>query len=153
MINYILRAVFFGLNLAFNVAMWALFTAALTRASSTTRVSIVNVSANFVVTALLGLVIFGEKLPPLWWVGAALLAAGNVVIGRREETGKERESVRLERRDEGGPDGPGEGALRYRDEAEGAADVIELDEDPADTESAKEAIKKGEDVDVPLGLR
>ncbi|ERF74340.1 hypothetical protein EPUS_02027 [Endocarpon pusillum Z07020] len=54
MVNYALRAFFFGLNLLFNVAMWALFTAALTRGSSTTRVSIVNVSSNFTVTALLG---------------------------------------------------------------------------------------------------
>ena len=65
--------------------MWALFTAALTRASSTTRVSIVNVSANFMVTALLGWMVFGERLPVMWWVGAALLGAGNVVIGRRGE--------------------------------------------------------------------
>lgn len=65
--------------------MWALFTAALTRASSTTRVSIINTSTNFMLTALLGLAMFGEKLPPLWWVGAAGLVVGNVVIGRREE--------------------------------------------------------------------
>jgi hypothetical protein len=65
--------------------MWALFTAALTRGSSATRVSIINTSANFMLTALLGLVMFGEKLPPLWWVGAAGLVVGNVVVGRREE--------------------------------------------------------------------
>lgn len=65
--------------------MWTLFTKALTRATSTTRVSVVNTSANFMLTALLGLLIFGEALPPLWWVGAALLVVGNVVIGRREE--------------------------------------------------------------------
>ena len=37
------------------------------------------------ITALLGLAIFGERLPALWWVGAAGLVAGNVIIGRREE--------------------------------------------------------------------
>ncbi len=31
--------------------------------------------------------VFGEKLPGLWWVGAAGLVVGNVVIGRREEEG------------------------------------------------------------------
>ena len=67
--------------------MWALFTSALTRASSTTRVSIINTSSNFLITALLGLIIFSEKLPPLWWVGAAGLVVGNVIIGRREEEG------------------------------------------------------------------
>lgn len=45
-----------------------------------------NTSTNFMITALLGLVIFSESLPPLWWVGAAMLVAGNVIIGRKEET-------------------------------------------------------------------
>ena len=26
--------------------------------------------------------IFSEKLPPLWWVGAGMLVIGNVIIGR-----------------------------------------------------------------------
>ncbi|KAG6995643.1 hypothetical protein G7Y79_00043g079270 [Physcia stellaris] len=84
-IEFLIRAIFFLLNLAFNAVMWTLFTAALTRASSTTRVSIINTSSNFMITALLGLAIFGERLPALWWVGAAGLVVGNVIIGRREE--------------------------------------------------------------------
>ena len=31
--------------------------------------------------------VFGEKFPALWWVGAAGLVVGNVVIGRRDEEG------------------------------------------------------------------
>lgn len=65
--------------------MWTLFTAALARGTSTTQVSIINTSTNFVLTALLGLLIFSEALPPLWWAGAALLVAGNVVVGRQDE--------------------------------------------------------------------
>lgn len=65
--------------------MWTLFTKALARGTSTTQVSIINTSANFVITAFLGFFIFAESLPPLWWMGAALLVAGNVIIGRREE--------------------------------------------------------------------
>ncbi|KAI9679464.1 MAG: hypothetical protein M1817_005486 [Caeruleum heppii] len=79
---------FFILNLVFNGIMWALFTTALARGSSTTRVSIINTSSNFMITAFLGLAIFSESLPPLWWLGAALLVAGNVIIGRREEEDK-----------------------------------------------------------------
>lgn len=33
--------------------------------------------------------IFKESLPPLWWLGAAGLVVGNVIIGRREEEGEE----------------------------------------------------------------
>jgi hypothetical protein len=65
--------------------MWALFTKALARGTSTTQVSILNTSSNFMITAILGFLIFSESLPPLWFLGAALLVAGNVIIGRREE--------------------------------------------------------------------
>lgn len=65
--------------------MWTLFTTALARGNSTTQVSIMNTSSNFVLTAILGLVIFSESLPPLWWVGAAMLIAGNVIVGRKDE--------------------------------------------------------------------
>ncbi|KAF7512241.1 hypothetical protein GJ744_002403 [Endocarpon pusillum] len=158
MVNYALRAFFFGLNLLFNVAMWALFTAALTRASSTTRVSIVNVSSNFTVTALLGWLVFGERLPPLWWVGAGLLAAGNVVIGRREEEAEKKVGadglIGVERDGGGGGGGggrEGEAVPLMRDEdLLVGPDIIHLDGDVAYSESTGEAVKKGEEVDAPL---
>lgn len=90
------------MNLAFNAVMWGLFTRALTLASSTVRVSVINTSANFMLTAVMGFLIFSESLPGiftfaptppspsnfalgLWWLGAAMLVAGSVIIGRREE--------------------------------------------------------------------
>jgi hypothetical protein len=51
------------MNLLFNAIMWGLFTRALTLASSTVRVSVINTSANFMLTAVLGLFIFRETLP------------------------------------------------------------------------------------------
>jgi hypothetical protein len=54
---------FFGMNLLFNAIMWGLFTRALTLASSTVRVSVINTSANFMLTAMLGFFIFRESLP------------------------------------------------------------------------------------------
>ncbi|KAF5244536.1 hypothetical protein FANTH_7679 [Fusarium anthophilum] len=85
-VEYIVRGTFFILNLTFNGVMWTLFTQALARGTSTTQVSIMNTSTNFVVTAVLGALIFSEALPPLWWAGAALLVAGNVIVGRKDET-------------------------------------------------------------------
>ncbi|KAI1089030.1 hypothetical protein F5B19DRAFT_468887 [Rostrohypoxylon terebratum] len=81
-VEVVVRCAFFGLNLVFNGIMWSLFTQALAKGQSTTQVSIMNTSTNFMITALLGLAIFAESLPPLWWVGAAMLVAGNVIIGR-----------------------------------------------------------------------
>ncbi|KAF2682093.1 hypothetical protein K458DRAFT_308081 [Lentithecium fluviatile CBS 122367] len=84
-IEFGIRGLFFGLNLLFNAIMWGLFTRALTLATSTVRVSVINTSSNFMLTAVLGALIFSERLPRLWWLGAALLVAGSVIIGRREE--------------------------------------------------------------------
>lgn len=73
-------------------------------------------------TAFLGLAMFGEKLPPLWWVGAAGLVVGNVVIGRREEEGGK-----------GKVGGTGEeGGYRDRQgeregEGEGSVEEVEMD--------------------------
>lgn len=83
---------FFGLNLVFNGVMWTLFTQALSLGNSTTQVSIMNTSTNFMITALMGLAIFAESLPPLWWAGAAMLVAGNVIIGRGKQ-GEEEEAA------------------------------------------------------------
>lgn len=92
---------FFGLNLIFNGIMWALFTKALARGTSTTQVSILNTSSNFMITAILGWMIFSESLPPLWFVGAALLVAGNVIIGRREEGEEKQKGDEQERAENG----------------------------------------------------
>ncbi|KAL8707572.1 MAG: hypothetical protein Q9220_007413 [cf. Caloplaca sp. 1 TL-2023] len=143
-IEFVIRGIFFLLNLAFNALMWALFTSALTRASSTTRVSIINTSFNFLITALLGLIIFAEKLPPLWWLGAAGLVAGNVIIGRRSEDdgvgkgGKGEQHTAGEREEE----------ERYRDDAAVGEervddDVLELDGDVGEGKGDGEGGKGG----------
>lgn len=120
--------------------MWVLFTRALTAATSTTRVAILNTSANFMVTALLGMFIFSEGLPFGWWVGASFLVAGSVVIGARE--GKDQKSESSDQNvglDEAvaagdataagiGAGGVGQSILaeeRYIDEGEDADDVLE----------------------------
>jgi hypothetical protein len=114
--------------------MWALFTKALARGTSTTQVSILNTSSNFMLTAVLGWLIFSESLPPLWFLGAALLIAGNVIIGRRDE-GEEKGNVnvRAEHGEGLGGEGEDEGLLE--------GEEVELDEDLEDR-------KRKEDQDV-----
>ncbi|CEJ80382.1 hypothetical protein VHEMI00566 [[Torrubiella] hemipterigena] len=84
-VEYLVRAGFFTLNLVFNGVMWTLFTTALARGTSATQVSIINTSTNFIITAMLGMLIFSEKLPSLWWAGASLLIVGNVIAGRKND--------------------------------------------------------------------
>ncbi|GES64720.1 transmembrane protein 42 [Aspergillus terreus] len=78
------RGICLGLNVLCNIIMWALFTRALTAAPSTTKVSITNTSANFLVTALLGMIVFREKVGGLWWVGAGMMGGGCVLVGMRD---------------------------------------------------------------------
>lgn len=145
-VNLALRGLFFGLNIVFNIAMWALFTAALTRGSSTTRVSIVNVSSNFFITAVLGAMIFGEKLPLGWWLGAGLLAAGNVVIGRREESEKPSGTVGLDETRRGAQEA--ENLLEDQDDGD---DLMELRESFERDRSGKQSrLLTGEDADNPI---
>lgn len=113
------------MNLLFNAIMWGLFTRALTLASSTVRVSIINTSANFIVTAVLSFFIFRESLPGLWWLGAAMLVAGSVIIGMREEPVKKSVATTTGNAPLLGRD-PDADADDYRDEDEGE-DTVELD--------------------------
>ncbi|KAI8942444.1 hypothetical protein NX059_000513 [Plenodomus lindquistii] len=125
-VEYAIRGLFFGCNLLFNAIMWGLFTRALTLASSTVRVSIINTSANFIVTALLSFIIFSESLPGLWWLGAAMLVTGSVIIGMREETEKKTVLATTGEAPLLGDNGAeGEGAFRDEDEEE-ADERVEL---------------------------
>ncbi|PYI02874.1 hypothetical protein BO78DRAFT_463719 [Aspergillus sclerotiicarbonarius CBS 121057] len=81
----VIRGIFLALNVLCNIIMWALFTRALTASPSTTKVSITNTAANFLVTAVLGMGVFGEKVGGLWWVGAGMMGAGCVIVGLRDQ--------------------------------------------------------------------
>ena len=99
------------------------------------------------VTAVLGLAIFGEKLPAMGWGGGGLRAAGNVVSGRREEGEKPGGTVGLERDEphHHGRQGGGEGETLLGEEVEGDGDIIDLDGDVRAQET-----KAGNAVDDPL---
>lgn len=86
-----------------------------------------NTSTNFIITALLGIAVFSEKLPPLWWAGASLLVVGNVITGRKND-GDEAASA---------------------DATVEAEPLIVLDEDDTAEDSAEAVYKDDEDSDVP----
>lgn len=114
--------------------MWSLFTTALARGTSTTQVSIMNTSTNFIFTALLGFAIFSESLPPMWWGGAILLVAGSVITGRKDEDvaataaeGSSGEYAAVSQGDRTSQDGtPGKHRNGQRGEDEDVIDLGEL---------------------------
>lgn len=129
-----------------------LFTRALTLATSTIRVSVLNTSSNFFVTALLGMVIFGELLPLMWWVGAAFLCAGSVIIGMREEKSVKEDQVMDEYKDEDassmalGSGGAGGSAIMqaYRDHSGSVSSAGSSE----DLESGEDWVRKREESTV-----
>ncbi|KAJ5355881.1 FMN-binding split barrel-related protein [Penicillium concentricum] len=83
-IEMLTRGACLGLNVICNIIMWALFTRALTAGPSTVKVSITNTASNFLATALFGMVVFQEAVGGLWWLGAAMMGAGCILVGMRE---------------------------------------------------------------------
>ncbi|TGO15739.1 hypothetical protein BTUL_0036g00300 [Botrytis tulipae] len=144
-VEYGVRGIFFLLNLVFNGIMWTLFTKALARGTSTVQVSIINTSSNFMITAVLGFIIFSESLPPLWFLGAALLVAGNVIIGRREEEEKGNSGNDVEN---------GEGRRRSGSEGEEREGLLgeELELGGGIVEGSDDEHSKGDDDVLDLGL-
>jgi hypothetical protein len=68
--------------------------------------------------------VFGEQLRGIWWLGAAMLAGGNVVIGRREVEGKKNKPG------EGGQgEAEAEGLMRGEEGGGQDLDLVELDDD------------------------
>ncbi|KAG0223383.1 hypothetical protein BGW42_005915 [Actinomortierella wolfii] len=84
------RATCFALIFICNAAMWTLFTKALNRSKSSAVVTVINSSANFCITALLGYALFSEPLALQWWFGASLIVMGSVLVGSDEASRKEK---------------------------------------------------------------
>ncbi|KAF9583551.1 hypothetical protein BGW38_009196 [Lunasporangiospora selenospora] len=83
------RATCFALIFICNAAMWTLFTKALNRSQSSATITVINSSANFCITALLGYVLFSEPLALQWWFGASLIVLGGVLVGTDEVNASE----------------------------------------------------------------
>ncbi|KAL2006312.1 hypothetical protein VTN00DRAFT_9966 [Thermoascus crustaceus] len=135
-VEVLVRATFFALNLLSNITMWALFTRALTASPSTTKVSITNTASNFLVTAILGMIVFGEHVRGLWWLGAAMMGAGCILVGMRDgDREKKGDSS-----DAGGGDGDDEGGIRVAREhagdgsAEESVQLLGADESVSESE-------------------
>ncbi|XP_039974668.1 transmembrane protein 42-like [Xiphias gladius] len=75
-----LRLLFGGLLFTCNAVMWTLFSKALRHCSSSARATVTTTASNFVSSAILGRVIFGESHAALWWVGISLTLCGLLVI-------------------------------------------------------------------------
>ncbi|KAM9352873.1 transmembrane protein 42a [Symphorus nematophorus] len=76
-----------------NAVMWTFFSKALRHCSSSARATVTTTASNFISSAVLGRVIFGETHAALWWVGISLTLCGLLVLhGSTPQTLSQEES-------------------------------------------------------------
>ncbi|XP_064872732.1 transmembrane protein 42a [Oncorhynchus nerka] len=75
-----LRLLCGGLLFTSNAVMWTFFSKALRHSSSSARATVTTTASNFVSSAFLGKLIFGEIHAALWWVGISLTLSGLLVL-------------------------------------------------------------------------
>ncbi|XP_074756793.1 transmembrane protein 42 [Athene noctua] len=69
-----------GLVFACNAVMWTVFAKALRLSSSSASASVTMTASNFISSAVLGKLLFGETWTPLWWVGLATMLCGLMLL-------------------------------------------------------------------------
>ncbi|KAM6375876.1 transmembrane protein 42 [Alca torda] len=69
-----------GLVFACNAVMWTVFAKALRLSSSSAAASVTTTASNFISSAMLGKLLFGETWTPLWWVGLTVTLCGLVLL-------------------------------------------------------------------------
>ncbi|XP_028986334.1 transmembrane protein 42-like [Betta splendens] len=77
-----LRLLCGGLLFVCNAVMWTFFSKALRHCSSSARATVTTTAANFISTAVLGRLIFGEAHGALWWTGIFLTLCGLLMLHR-----------------------------------------------------------------------
>ncbi|XP_038568192.1 transmembrane protein 42-like [Micropterus salmoides] len=75
-----LRLLCGGLLFTCNAVMWTFFSKALRHCSSSARATVTSTASNFISSAVLGRVIFGETHAALWWAGIFLTLCGLLVL-------------------------------------------------------------------------
>ncbi|XP_060771452.1 transmembrane protein 42 [Neoarius graeffei] len=81
-----LRLLCGGMLFTCNAVMWTFLSKALRYSSSSARTTVTTTASNFISSALLGQLIFGDSLVALWWVGVSLTFSGLLVLQRSSST-------------------------------------------------------------------
>ncbi|CAN8184582.1 unnamed protein product [Coccothraustes coccothraustes] len=79
-LQVLLRLSCVGLVFVCNAVMWTVFTKALRLSSSSAAASVTTTASNFISSAILGRLLFGETWTPLWWVGLAMTVCGLMLL-------------------------------------------------------------------------
>ncbi|XP_030045921.1 transmembrane protein 42 isoform X2 [Microcaecilia unicolor] len=84
-----------ALVFACNAVMWTFFAKALRCSSSSAVATVTTTASNFISSALLGKLLFGESRVFLWWVGITITLSGLFLVHtakpRQRQTGEKEE--------------------------------------------------------------
>uniref|UniRef100_A0A2C9LRG1 EamA domain-containing protein n=1 Tax=Biomphalaria glabrata TaxID=6526 RepID=A0A2C9LRG1_BIOGL len=86
----------------FNALMWVLFTKSMHQCSSTLEATTFNLSSNFISTAIVGNLLFGENLNSVWFVGSLFIIVGLTIVHRSSDditSTKSQQCIEKEERD------------------------------------------------------
>uniref|UniRef100_A0A2D4KW31 Uncharacterized protein n=1 Tax=Micrurus paraensis TaxID=1970185 RepID=A0A2D4KW31_9SAUR len=79
-VSIILRIVCGGLVFLCNAIMWTFFAKALRHSSSSATVTVTSTASNFIFSAFLGRLLFGEIDDLLWWIGISISLLGLLLL-------------------------------------------------------------------------
>ncbi|XP_034260121.1 transmembrane protein 42-like [Pantherophis guttatus] len=79
-VSIILRIVCGGLVFVCNAIMWTSFAKALRYSSSSATVTVTTTTSNFIFSAFLGRLLFGEIDDLLWWTGISISLLGLLLL-------------------------------------------------------------------------
>ncbi|XP_018423460.1 PREDICTED: transmembrane protein 42 [Nanorana parkeri] len=79
-IHLLLRLCCIGLVFLCNAAMWTFFAKALRSSSSSAAATVTTTASNFISSAFLGSVLFGESRAILWWFGISITLCGLILL-------------------------------------------------------------------------
>ncbi|XP_074616956.1 transmembrane protein 42-like isoform X2 [Acropora palmata] len=75
----------FILVFVFNAMMWTLFVKSLRGSTSSATATVSNTGSNFISTAFLGCLLFGETLSMRWLFGTSLILTGLILVHYNSE--------------------------------------------------------------------
>ncbi|XP_065254478.1 transmembrane protein 42 [Emys orbicularis] len=79
-LHVVLRVGCVGLVFACNAVMWTFFAKALHYSSSSATATVTTTASNFISSAFLGKLLFGETRALLWWVGISVTLCGLLLL-------------------------------------------------------------------------
>ncbi|XP_065338627.1 transmembrane protein 42 [Cloeon dipterum] len=77
---FIVQGICFALMIFCNASVWSFYVRALQSSNSSLPATVVSTATNYIVSAIFGIILFGEATGFLWWTGTCLVIIGLALI-------------------------------------------------------------------------